>query len=94
MEDEVEDALLEHDQVERGLHVLERLRVVRLLNVLAFPVAGNDAGKLPAEVADDVGIRIILDRVHERRERQILAEPLAAVGVEHKARAEGSGRRG
>ncbi len=82
VEDEVEDPLLEHDQVERRLHVFERLGVVRLVDVLRFPVAGDDAGELPAEVADDVRIGIVLDRVHERREREVLAEPLAAVGVE------------
>ena len=37
VEDEVEDPLLEHRRVERRLHVLERLRVVRLLDVAAPP---------------------------------------------------------
>ena len=83
MEDEVEDPLLEHDAVEGGLQVFERLGVGRLVEVLAFPVAGDDAGELPAEAADHVGIGVVLDRVDERWERDVLAEPLLAVGIEH-----------
>ncbi len=37
VEDQVEDALLEHDAIERGLQVFERLGVGRLLEVLRLP---------------------------------------------------------
>jgi len=83
MEDEVEYALFQHDAVERGLEVFERLGVIGLLERLRFPVAGDDAWELPAESADDVRIRIVFDRVNERGERDVLAEPLLAIGVEH-----------
>src|SRR5438876_2172849 len=41
-------------------------RVVRLLIVLCFPIAGNDAGKLPAEFVDYIWVGVVLDRKSTR----------------------------
>src|SRR5262249_3513865 len=83
VEDEAVDALLDDGAVERRLEIADGDRAVRLLVVvLGRPVAGGDAGELPAELVDDVRIRIILDGVDERAiVGNVLPELVAAVGV-------------
>ena len=80
----LENALFPDDGVEGRLPIADRGRVIRLVEVLGQPIAGHDTGELPAQPADHVRVRIILDRVDKRSiGRQVLAEPVLAVRVEH-----------
>ena len=54
---------------------------------------GTMQGNSQHEPADHVGIGVVLDRVDERRERNVLAEPLLAVGIEDQVARAGSDRR-
>src|SRR5262249_46579068 len=77
MKDQAKHAALEDGGIESGLPVTDGARVVRLVPVLGHPVARHDAGELPAQSAEDIRIRIVLDGVDERAiARQILAEAL------------------
>lgn len=82
MEHEIKDALFSDGDIEQGFPVGNGLRVVALVEVLRLPIAGDRAGKFPAEIADDVRIGIVIDGGGVSGERQILAELFAAVRVE------------
>ena len=52
--------------------------------VLSTPVAGGNAGKFPAQVVDDVWVRVVLDVVHEAAVfGHVLQELVLAVGVDN-----------
>ena len=93
MEDEGERALLQDTRVERRFPVGDRHRVVRAMGVVRLPIARRHRGKFPAQFADDVGIRVILNRGAEPFQaepgdgvgggREIFPKLFAAVRVEH-----------
>src|SRR6266481_4604859 len=65
MEDHGHRALVEDGGVERGFPVGDSGRVIDAMMALSFPIAGNNGGKFPAELSDDVWIWIILDGCDE-----------------------------
>ncbi len=90
------DALLMHGDVERRLHVLDGDRVVGLVQMLGFPVAGHHARELPTRAINHVRIRVVLDEVVEailgRRValmRDVLAEPITASVVQNQLAGDG-----
>ena len=83
MEDQREDTPFDHRSINGRLEVLDGLRVADAMKILCIPVAGHQAGDLPAQPPDDVRIGIVLDQVGESTiGRHVLAEPLLAVVVE------------
>ena len=80
MKHEGVDALLRNGVVERGFHVVECAQVVRSVEVVAFPIAGDGAGEFPEGIADDIGVGVVLDRVDEGVEGEVLAE-LLGIGL-------------
>ncbi len=55
------------------------------------PVARDATRELPAELAEDIRVGIVLHIVGERGERDVFAEPFATVGILHEfARQRGS----
>ena len=65
MEDQIEDALFADDNVQSSLQVSNGLGIVGPVKILCLPIGRNHARKLPAGVANDVGIRVVLDRVYK-----------------------------
>ncbi len=61
MEDGRHHALPADDPVQPGFPVGERLGVLRALRVERLPVARRDAREFPAQLPDDVRIRVVLD---------------------------------
>ena len=84
MEHQIEHAFLQDSSIECCLQVSYRGRVVWLMEMLGFPVAGNHAGELPAPSSDDIRVGIVLNRVDERGKRKVLVHPGAAITIDDK----------
>ncbi len=83
MEDQAEHAAFDDGGIEGRLPIADGDGIVRLVPVLGHPIAGHDAGKLPAQSAEDIRVRIVLDGVDEGAiRRQILAKAILTVRIE------------
>ena len=82
VEDEVVRPLLQDHRVEGRLEIRERSGAPRLVEVLRRPIARRDTRKLPAQSSDHERVGVVLDRVDERFERDVLADLLAAVFID------------
>ena len=80
-------ALLCHHEIQRALPILHDTRAAGLVGVHAVGIARDNRRQFPEEAVDDVGIRVVADRVHEllreRNARDKAAEPFAACRIEH-----------
>ena len=84
MEQKRVDTTLDDGRVDACLHVADGERVVGLVEILGCPVTEQLEGHFPAEPADDVRVRVVLNGVDEVMiGRHVLREPLAALFVEH-----------
>ena len=74
------DALLEDHGIQPSLPIRQQRRAIWPVNVLRFPVTGNNAREFPADAVDHVRIGIIFDIGRERTE----AQPRNFIGLSRK----------
>ena len=83
MKTQREQALLDNGRVDGRFEVADGVRVAFSVQVLRIPVAGHQAGDLPATPADHIGIGVVLNVVRHRAiGRNVLAELLSTVLID------------
>ena len=93
VENKREGSLLEQRRFKRCLPIGNGLRAIGAVGVVGFPITGNHRRKFPAEFADHIRIRIILNRGAKPLQAQfgdavrfgwkVFSEPFAALGTQH-----------
>ena len=82
MEDQAEGSFLDGIDVDGCLQVIHRDGVVDPVQFLGLPVARHSAGKLPAELSDDVGVGVVFDGVDIGFKGDVLAELFLVVFID------------
>ena len=65
MKDKIHHPLLLHSDIKSHFQITNSVGVVRRVQVIGRPVAGDHARKFPARVLNHIRIRIVFDRVDE-----------------------------
>ena len=92
MKHQTEAPLFDHRQINRGLPVFHRPRIVHSLQMLCGPVAGSKTRNLPARFTNQPRVRVVSHIVHKVvvavasegiTPRQVFQKTLLTVGVQY-----------